>query len=253
MQEILSAFGRAVLSQFHPKMLLLLLAPLLLAIVMWVVTALWLWTPITASLHGWLFEGGWLAGLAGWFASLGLPGFSQWTVALLAFLIVVPLQFALAFVLVAVAVMPIVIRHLGHGTYRDVRRAGSLAVLPGLWNAVSNTVVFVLGYLVTLPLWLIPPLALIIPWLWWSWLTARLMRFDSLAEHADAEESRRLIAANRRGYFGLAMLVMVLNYVPPLFLVTPVLSALAFAHYSLALLRRERDVVLAADAGAMSG
>lgn len=244
MPEILTAFGRSVISQFHPKMLLLLVAPVLLAIVFWVVTALWLWTPITASLHGWLFDGGWLAALASWFASLGLPGFSRWTVALLSFLIVVPVQFGLAFVLVAVVVMPVVIHHLGHGAYRDVTRAGSFAVLPSLWNAVSSTVVFVLGYLVTLPLWLIPPLALIIPWLWWSWLTARLMRFDSLAEHADVGESRRLIATHRRGYFGLAMLVMLLNYIPPLFLVTPVLSALAFAHYSLALLRRDREPVI---------
>lgn len=240
MQEILSAFGRAVISQLHPKMLVLLAAPLLLTILFWAVTALWLWAPITASLHGWLFDGGWLAGVADWFASLGLPGFSGWAVALLAFLTVVPLQFALAVVLVAVLVMPIVIHHLGHGPYSDVTRAGSLAVVPGLWNAVSNTVLFVIGYLLTLPLWLIPPLAFLIPWLWWSWLTARLMRFDSLAEHADAGECRRLIAANRRGYFILALLVMVLNYVPPLFLVTPVLSALAFAHYSLALLRRSR-------------
>ena len=35
-------------------------------------------------------------------------------------------------------------------------------------------------------------------------------------------------------------MVTALNYVPPLFLITPVLSALAFAHYSLALLRDER-------------
>ena len=40
---------------------------------------------------------------------------------------------------------------------------------------------------------LIPPLALIVPWLWWGWLTARLMRFDSLVEHATAEERERLI------------------------------------------------------------
>jgi hypothetical protein len=105
---------------------------------------------------------------------------------------------------------------------------------------VSSTVLFVLGYLVTLPLWLIPPLALVVPWLWWSWLTARVMRFDSLVEHATAAERSASISGRRRDYFLLALLVTLLNYVPPLFLVTPVLSALAFAHYSLALLRRQR-------------
>jgi hypothetical protein len=113
-------------------------------------------------------------------------------------------------------------------------------VAASVWNAVSSSLLFVAGYLVSLPLWLVPPLALVVPWLCWSWLTARVMRFDSLVEHASAAE-RRAAIANRRGeYFVLALLVTALNYVPPLFLVTPVLSALAFCHYSLAALREQR-------------
>ena len=84
---------------------------------------------------------------------------------------------------------------------------------------------------------------LIVPWLWWGWLTARLMRFDSLVEHADTQERRELIQRHRRSFLLLGLLVSALNYIPPLFLVTPVLSALAFAHYSLALLRVERRSV----------
>jgi len=154
--------------------------------------------------------------------------------------VLVPMMFATAVVLVAVFAMPVVIRFLGGGAYRDVERRGSLALAASVWNALSAGVLFVLGYLATLPLWLIPPLALVVPWLWWSWLTARTMRFDSLAEHASGEERRAAIALQRREYFALALLVGALNYVPPLFLVTPVLSALAFGHYSLALLRERR-------------
>jgi hypothetical protein len=66
------------------------------------------------------------------------------------------------------------------------------------------------------------------------------MRLDSVIEYADAGERRLLLARYKRDYLALAMLVSVLNYIPPLFLVTPVLSALAFGHYSLAALRAER-------------
>src|SRR5690606_32177308 len=117
-------------------------------------------------------------------------------------------------------------------------------------NAVSTSLLFAAGYLASLPLWLIPPLALIVPWLWWSWLTARVMRFDSLVEHATPVERRETIAARRREYFLLALLVTALNYIPPLFLVTPVLSALAFSHYSLAVLREQRPAQQIATAGA---
>src|SRR5690606_34523622 len=112
--------------------------------------------------------------------------------------------------------------------------------VPGVLNAIIALLVFAIGYLVSLPLWLIPPLALIVPWLWWSWLTARVMRLDSLVEYAGADERRLLVKENRREYLLLGMVVSALNYVPPLFLVTPVLSALAYGHYSLALLRDQR-------------
>ena len=240
MQGVLTAFGRAIVSQLHPRMLALLLVPFVLAIIFWAATAYWLWAPMTGWLQGWLFDGGWLASIDAWAESRGFSGLSQWSVALLALLIIAPMMFATAVVLIAVFAMPLVIRHLANGPYRDVAREGSMAVGPSVWNAVSSTLLFVVGYLVSLPLWLIPPLALVVPWLWWSWLTARVMRFDALVEHASTGERGAAIAEHRRDYFLLALIVTLLNYVPPLFLITPVLSALAFGHYSLALLRQQR-------------
>jgi hypothetical protein len=250
MQRILTAFGRAVVSQLHPKMLALLVGPFLLAIVFWVLTAFFVWTPLTDRLQGWMFGSGPLARLDAWASGYGVSGLSEWIPALLALLLVVPVMFATAVVLVAVLAMPMVIRHLGGGTYRDVAQRGSMSIAASVWNAVSTSLLFVAGYLASLPLWLIPPLALIVPWLWWSWLTARVMRFDSLVEHATPVERRETIAARRREYFLLALLVTALNYIPPLFLVTPVLSALAFSHYSLAVLREQRPAQQIATAGA---
>jgi len=249
MQRVFTAFGRAVVSQMHPKMLALLVVPFLLAIVFWILTAFLVWTPLTEWLQGWLFGGGLMARFDNWVAGYGLTGLRDWIPALIALMVVVPMMFATAVVLVAVFAMPVVIRHLGAGAYRDVVRTGSVSVAASAWNAAVASLLFVVGYLLSLPLWLIPPLALIVPWLWWSWFTARVMRFDSLVEHATASERKGAIASRRREYFVLALLVTALNYVPPFFLITPVLSALAFSHYSLALLR-DRRVALAAGGGA---
>lgn len=240
MQRVLVAFGRAVVSQLHPKMLALLVVPFLLAIVFWILTAVLVWTPLTDWLQGWLFGGGFMGRAVDRLAGYGLAGVRDWVPALIALLVVVPVMFASAVVLIAVFAMPLVIRHLGSGAYRDVVRLGSMSFAASVWNAVSASLLFVAGYLLTLPLWLVPPLALVVPWLCWSWLTARVMRFDSLVEHASAAERGAAIAARRREYYLLALLVTALNYVPPLFLITPVLSALAFGHYSLALLREQR-------------
>lgn len=50
--------------------------------------------------------------------------------------------------------------------------------------------------MLTLPLWLIPPLALLLPPLILGWLTYRVMAHDVLAEHADAAERRRACCAS---------------------------------------------------------
>ena len=158
----------------------------------------------------------------------------------MAVLLLAPLMFVAALIVVSVAAMPIVNRHLSQSAYRDVSRSGGWSVAQSLWVAASGVAVFGLGYVLTMPLWLVPLLGLLVPWVWWSWLTARIMRFDSLVEHADAFERDALIGQHRREYLALALLVTALNYVPPLFLITPVLSALAFGHFSLSALRQFR-------------
>jgi len=66
---------------------------------------------------------------------------------------------------------------------------------------------------VSLPLWLIPPLILVLPPLIWGWLTYRVMTFDSLADHASSDERRQVFREHRSwlllmgvatGYLGAA-------------------------------------------------
>ena len=240
MLRVLAAFSRSFASQLHPKMLALLVWPCLAAVGGWIVLAWFAWGPlvdwISESLLGrfsivrWSFER---------MAAMGFESAPDLAATMLALLVAIPMIFATGLGLVAVLAMPVVVRHLG-GRYPDVQRRGSASIGASIWNAVSSIAIFVVGYILTVPLWLIPPLAFVVPWLWWSWLTARMMRFDSLVEHADPVERRILIKSHRRSYLLLGLLVTVLNYIPPLFLVTPVLSALAYVHFSLETLRRAR-------------
>jgi hypothetical protein len=251
--RVAAAFGRGVASQLTPRMLALLVVPFAVAVLFWILSAWFLWEPVTGWFHAVVFQGdGWMARGYRWVAQYGLGGLGTWIPNLFALLLLVPIAIATALALIAVLAMPVVIRHLGARSYPDLERHGSLALVANLGNVVRSLVLFVVGYLLTMPLWLVPPLALVIPWLWWGWLTARLMRFDSLVEHASTAERRQLIRTDRRAYLLLGLAVAALNYIPPLFLVAPVLSALVFAHYSLARLRDQRKL-MAADAEATGG
>ncbi len=237
MDRVVSAFLSACLSQLHPRMLTLLALPFVLALVGWVVAAWWLWEPLTgalsAGLAAWMADPAW----AGWAKALRLDLVGAWLSGALGLIVLVPLMVMLGIVVVAVFAMPIVNRYLADHGYGDVVRQGGWSLGASLRVAAGGFAVFALGYLLTLPLWLIPGLGLLVPWFWWSWLTARLLSFDSLVEHASDAEREALLAQHRRAYLGLGLLVSLLNYIPPLFLVTPVLSALAFGHYSLRALR----------------
>ena len=240
LERVLKAFGRSIASQLHPKMLALLILPFVVSLLFWILVAWLVWTPLTDWLAAVLFDDGWLGGAYLWAEGKGLGGIRDWVPALIALLLVVPGSWVTALAIVAVFAMPLVMRFLAARDYPGVARRGSGSPLPGLWNLAKVLPLFTVGYLASLPLWLIPPLALLVPWLWWSWLTARLMRLDSLIEFADPQERQFVERRYRREYLLLAVLVSALNLIPPLFLITPVLSALAFGHYSLALLADRR-------------
>ena len=191
----------------------------------------------------WFTGDGWVARFQAWVASHGLSGLDQWLPNIFAFLLIVPIAIATALGLTAVLAMPAVLRFLGKGDYADVTRRGSLGIASSVGNVVKALLIFIPGYLLTMPLWLIAPLAFIIPWLWWGWLTSRLMRFDSCVEHASLDERRQLLLRDRREYLVLGLACAVLNYFPPLFLIAPVLSALVFGHYSLLRLRQLRGAL----------
>ena len=115
----------------------------------------------------------------------------------------------------------------------------------------------------TLPLWLIPPLALLLPPLILGWLTYRVMAHDVLAEHADAAERAALLREHRApllaigvtcGYLGAApsliwafgvlalpMAPLLLPVYVWLYTLVEVFAALWFAHYMLAALDARRQ------------
>jgi hypothetical protein len=145
-----------------------------------------------------------------------------------------------ALIIIATVAMPTVVAHVGGRDYPTLalKRGGSY--LGSLGNALWVGIVFTIGFIVTLPLWLIAPLAFLLPLLWWGWATSRMFRYDALVAHASAEERATLFARHGRSFLAIGTIVSLLNFVPPLFFLVPVLGGLAFTHYGLHALERLR-------------
>ncbi len=70
--------------------------------------------------------------------------------------------------------------------------------------------------MLSVPLWLVPPLVLILPPLIWGWLTYRVMSYDVLAEHASADERRKLMRDHRWPLLAIGVVCGYLGAAPSL-------------------------------------
>jgi uncharacterized protein involved in cysteine biosynthesis len=144
-------------------------------------------------------------------------------------------------VLTAVLVMPLLLGYLAEVDYPDLARMGSDSVVASTWNSVSAALLFIAGWLVTLPLWLIPGFGLVLPFFWMAWLNRRTFAYDALSVHASDAEWREVRRQQAMSLLGLGFVMAVLTYIPFVGLFAPSLAALAYIHYCLEALRRRRQ------------
>ena len=176
-----------------------------------------------------------------------------WLAKLLAVLggwvVILAATYLVAMLLSAIIILPLLLDHLSETDYPDLARMGSDSVVEGAWNSTWSAVLFIVGWLVTLPLWLIPGLGLILPFFWMAWLNRRTFTFDALAVHATEQEWRELRRQKATPLLGLGLVMALLAYVPFVGLLAPSLAALAYVHYCLEALRglRQGAVVTVAE------
>lgn len=235
------AFGRAVVSQFRGPMLLALLLPFAVALTGAIVLVWLFWTPLTGWLQSTLFSSSLVTEFDSMLVAVGIASLKLWLIPVAATLILLPLSGILGLLVAAVFVMPLVLRHLNERDYPGLQKRGGNALLLGVWNAIWVTAVFVFGWFFTLPLWLLPPLAVLLPTFWWTFAFTRMLRLDALSDHASVEERRVLKARHNGGFWTLGLICALINLLPPAWFLLPVFSALLFSHFALEALRRLRS------------
>lgn len=262
MRGVLISLGRAILSQLHFKMLLLTLVPFLLSVGIWGVL-LWLgYQPIVDWLHASFVDNGWFAVANTVLEWLGLGAIKTIIVPLIAMWVLLPLMILTALIFVGTVAMPAIIRHVGSRHYAELERRRGGSLWGTLWISAYSFLIFVVLWLVTLPLSVIPPLTFLIQPLLWGWLTYQVMAYDALAEHASRQEYKDIMRRHRwqllgigtiAGFMGAAPTLLWLSgaflavLIPPLaagaiwlYVLVFVFTGLWFEHYCLEALARYR-------------
>jgi CysZ protein len=221
----------------HPRMLWLMVWPMLVSLGVWLTVAFLLWMRLALWLADLMRR--WVEPAAG-FVRLELGDAAMIAAHVVLFLLFVPLVYVTALFILGVFGMQKMVDHVAERTFPSLerRRGGGMA------GSGLNGVVALLGmagmFVVSLPLWLLPPLWPLIPLAIFAWGNQRLLRYDAVAEHADAGEMSRLFRERRQGMYLLGLLLALVAYVPLIGLIAPVVFGLAFIRYLLGALQQMR-------------
>jgi hypothetical protein len=236
MHSVIVALMAALRSLFHPKMLSLVLWPMLVAVVLWVGAALLFWADWISGLTSMVQA----TPLEQWMAQGFLAVASHYLISIILVLLLLPAIYVTALVLTAVFAMPMMVSHIARKDFPELERKQGGSNAGSVVNAMAAIVVYGAGWVLSLPLWLFSPFALLLPILLMAYLNQRLFRYDALAEHASREEYAQVIERASLRLYLLGALVGLLQFVPLLNLFSPVYVGLAFIHLCLAELQQVR-------------
>jgi uncharacterized protein involved in cysteine biosynthesis len=231
-----SAFGRALRDLLQPRVLAILFLPMLGAVLLW-------------SVLGWFFWDVWIEWFKGaiegtaagrWVSRQGAAWALTGVSVVFVLALLLPAVLITAMLITELIAMPVIVSIVARD-YPALEKKSGGTILGSVANAAVAVVVFALLWILTLPLWLTGIGAIVMPALTSAYLTQRLFRYDALSEHASREEYREIVSRVKGRLYALGLLVSPLYYVPFVNLVAPVVSGLAFTHFSLGELTRLRD------------
>lgn len=233
--NVLGALGYGLLNVFHPRMLWLMVWPMLIALAVWGVVALFLWARLAVWLAGILQQ--WLD-----FVRFDLGDATLIAANVILFLLFVPLVYLTALFILGVFGMQKMVDYVAERSFPGLERRRGGGTAGSVANGLA-TLAGLLGlFLLSVPLWFIPPLWPLIPLAILTWANQRLLRYDALAEHADKTEMARIFRERRGALYLLGLLLALLAYVPLVQFLGPVLFGLAFIRYLLGALQETRTV-----------
>lgn len=236
MTSVFKALLNAGASFLHPRILALVLWPVVLALILWGTLAWFFWSDWVALLYHAIEQ----TPVRELVPDTGFSWVIRSVSAILVLAFLAPLTWITALFIASVAAMPVMVSFVAQRNYPHLERKHGGSAAGSLGNALVAIMVFLLLWVLTLPLWLFGPLAAVIPILLAAYLNQRLFRYDALAEHASREEFEQVLERSGGRLYLLGAILGFTQFVPLANLVAPIYIGLAFIHFCLGELERLR-------------
>jgi Etoposide-induced protein 2.4 (EI24) len=258
MSKVLDAFWRAMAYCLLPRVILLSLLPVLLLGGCAFGLAWFFWEPAIEGVRQFMLDTPMLAPVTEWIDKFTGGVFRSVIGPLIVVVLAVPVMIVASLLLVSVFMGSTIVSLVARRRFETLERRHGGRWWQALWWSLGSTVLALAVMVVSLPLWVIPPLALLVPPLIWGWLTYRVMVYDALADHATHDERLAVMRRHRgpllvigivSGYLGAApslvwamgalalpMMPLLIPVFVWLYTLVFVLASLWFTHYALAAL-----------------
>jgi hypothetical protein len=240
------------------------LLPLLCLTVLGGALGYFFWSGAVEAVRLALEDSGFFSTLLDWITRFGLQSFRAAVAPIVVIAVATPVLILLVMLVVSLMMTPALIQLVAQRRFGSLAKADNTALtfVRSLAWSVGSTLMASVVLVISMPLWLIPPLIMILPPLIWGWLTYRVMSFDALSNHATVDERRAVMKQHRSslllmgivaGFLGaMPSLIWALGAMVAVFAVVllPVMlwlytlvfafSSLWFIHYGLAALEQYR-------------
>jgi hypothetical protein len=177
---------------------------------------------------------------ATWLISIGWTGVADIFAWVAAWLMLFAISYGLAALVSGLLIVGQLTDWLGRTTYPQLRRHGSDRTFQSAWVSLMATVVYLGGWLLTLPLWLVPGLAFVLPVGWLAWFNARTLSFDALTAFANDAELGEVRRRFRGSFFVLGAVGALMAHIPLVGFFAASFTALMFAVAALEALSLQR-------------
>lgn len=260
---LFDSFWRAAGYCLRPRVILLSLLPLLVMAVLAAAAGYFFWDAAVQAVAAMLEGSSTLASFWAWLQGWGLADVTSFVAPLMVVVAATPLLVVVSLLGVALLMTPALVALVASRRFPSLERKRGGSFLASVVWSLGSTALALVALVVSIPLWLVPPLVLILPPLIWGWLTYRVMAFDALAEHASRDERVELLKRHRATLLGIGILTGYLGAAPSIvwasgvvfaaafFVLIPLaiwiytlvfaFSSLWFAHYCLAALQQLRS------------
>ena len=275
MNLLFDSFWRAVIYCLRPRVIALSFLPLVLMVALALGLGYYFWDAALDGVRVALEASALLNNLWVWLQNMGAGRLKMVLAPLIVIFAVTPLIVVVSLLMVALLMTPALTHLVAERRFPALERKHGGSVLGSLFWSLGSTLMALLALILTTPLWLLPPMVLVLPPLIWGWLTYRVMAFDALSDHASAQERRDILKKHRLSLLGMGVFCGFLGAAPSLIWASGALfaaafvilvplaiwiytlvfafSSLWFAHYGLAALQALRQSEALAANSAVSG